>query len=577
MADEVEGPQESITAQPLDPGPVPEWLVIPDWAEGKAAATWLRMWIIPEALRRGYKAVWLRASAEQRYYLPPVFLTPDPQLPRLPVLDSRGPTSEGAVKLIDIDWNALPEANPGHFLLDAVEARWGTQNAVLFNEEVDASEEPSGDLLELLERVSAQYPGGRVLGHRVILADGTELENAPDDLKEALEKNRGRDYGFMRWRLAAGQQYIHNTLAEEVAEGFIELPQPPRRLRPTDAAKLLPLDKNLQLWTQTHLTSMVLDVTTSKAEDWLHIPKMNGYALDTQHGTALLENIGTMDNLRRILDMLGPEGLQYTLATLAHIGDVTQRKYGSLPESITGINPIKIVVTDLLRTMGRKPDGNTFSREQQLRPRHFLKAQSMVDYADIQPTKSGRSKLGIGPLIHVLNTELETTLPFDDMPDPGEVVSIIVMPGEAVFQLMRKGIRWCHPQLLRYHPLKRKYEIAIGFYVQQLAVNRRNKPGQEYVAIGSIDRGSGVESQDRNVSRRLMRIEEALNRLAEDGVIPGAPTPGGSHKAIFLDETTIADPIERARARKVKVVDSEALPNGYVPLPAGAARGTGYE
>ena len=345
-----------------------------------------------------------------------------------------------------------------------------------------------------------------------------------------------------------------------------------RRTRPEDAANILPLEKSIRLWTQTHLTGLVLDVTTSTPDAWKHIPKMNGYALETAHGKALIENIGTWENLRKILDMLGPEGLQYTLASLAHIEDVTRRKFGGLPDAITGVTPVRIACTDLLRSMGRKPDGNTYSREQQLRPRRFLKAQSMVEYLDIEPTKNGRTKMRIGPLINILNTEVEATLPFEDIPDDGEVVSVLVMPGEAVYQLMRKGIRWCHPQLLKYDS-KLKYEIAIGFYLGQLATNRRNKLDQEYVAIGSIERGSGVESYDKaNVRRRLSRIIDALNRLAQDGVIPGQLDSAGKITAIFQtpQSSQKLDAVESKRAMKVKVVHPDALPNGYIPLPCTA-------
>lgn len=339
-----------------------------------------------------------------------------------------------------------------------------------------------------------------------------------------------------------------------------------RKKRPVDAAKLLPIDKNILLWTQTNLTGMVLDVTTSDMNSWTHIPKMNGYVLETNYGKALLENVGPLDNLRKILDMLGPEGLQYTLATLAHIEDHIRRKYGTPPESRNELTPIKIVVSDLLRTMGRQPSGNTFHRDQQLKPRRFLKAQSMVEYVDIKPTQKNKTVVQIGPLINMLGTEFETCLPFEDITDAGEVVSITVLPGEAVYEHMRKGIRWCHPQLVKYHPSRQKYEIAIGFYLGQLSVNRRNKPEQEYVALGSIERGSGVDCFDKNISRRLIRIEETLNRLAEDGIIPGVQTPGGKYKAITVENNNLTDPIEKIRTKKVKVVHAEVLANGYQPM-----------
>lgn len=346
--------------------------------------------------------------------------------------------------------------------------------------------------------------------------------------------------------------------------------KPARRIRPIGAAKLQPLDKNLQLWTNTNLTKMVLDVTTSPAESWKPFEKRNGFTLETDSGMAILENVGTFDNLKKILDMLGPEGLQYTLATLGHIEDLIKRTYGKPPESRDDLKPIRIVVNDLLRSMDKKPDGNTFSRTQQLRPRHFLKAQNLVEYADIKSTTSGKARIPIGPLINYLDAELETRLPFDDIPNDGEVLSITVLPGRAVYEHIRKGVRWCHPQLLKYES-GLKYEITIGLYMQQLALTRRNKQDQEYVAIGSIERGSGVVSFGKSSPRRRVdRIIKALNRLAQDGVIPGETDPTTKEvKAIFqqADNAMQYDAIESKRAMKVKVIDQYALPNGYEPLP----------
>lgn len=365
--------------------------------------------------------------------------------------------------------------------------------------------------------------------------------------------------------------------ADKTLDALIAILKPPeggakttRRTCPSDAVKLQPFNENLPLWNQHNLSKLVLGVATSNPNTWTHVPKKNGFLLKKEDsGIAILENIGAFDNLKKILKLLGPEGLQYTLAILAHIEETIRRTYSNPPESITGINPMRIVVSDLLRTMGKKPDGNTFKREKQFRTRNFLKAQSMVEYFDIKPTKTGKPTMRIGPLITINSTEIESNLPFEDIPESGEVVSIIVTPGPVVYELMRKGIRWCHPRLLEYHPNNQKYEIAMGFYIRQLAANKRGKQDQDYVTIRAIERGSGVGSFDSNPRRRMAKIVRALNRLAEDGLIPGEYNAKiDKYQAVLTQSKNNSrlDSVESTRETMARVVAKESLPNGYTPL-----------
>jgi hypothetical protein len=215
--------------------------------------------------------------------------------------------------------------------------------------------------------------------------------------------------------------------------------------------------------------------------------------------------------------------------------------------------------------MDKASTGNTYSRAQQTKPREFLIAQSLVHYVDIKPTSAGNARLNVGPVINILDTEIETPLPFDDIPKTGEVVSIAVLPGKAAYDLIRKGISWCHPKLCQYHPHNQKYAIQIGFYLQQLALIRRNKEGQKWVSFGQIERGSGVNKYDeKNVSRRLHHIEEALDQLAKDSIIPAQKDPKtGQSRAIIEAGPRKLKPntLEGMRDRKVRIATDEALPD----------------
>ena len=190
---------------------MPEWIVIPDWAKTGIANQWLRNWIIPEALRRGYKTVWIRATAEHKHYLPPVRLTPEPQEVYIAFVDSANPPEiSNNFKLTDVNWDVFPQANEGHLLLDAVEIRWGNQNAVLFNEEVDIS---IFDWKARLEELGKKYPGAH--GGAIRHADGTKTDNPafPRELEDHLkaQPDLDYDYGFIKWRIDKGQQWIYNT------------------------------------------------------------------------------------------------------------------------------------------------------------------------------------------------------------------------------------------------------------------------------------------------------------------------------------------------------------------------------
>lgn len=469
-------------------------------------------------------------------------------------LEGTNPLTEKLLRLTEEKPEETPEAEGLDYLTAIIKMPPGSVHISATEEGLDESPSYALDETELAIN-------GRVTYH---------VAQRPEWPEPRLAFKLGND-DWMLTPAPDGFEAMLQQIAERNRLRGIELPpellqtqqgKSLQRKRPADAVKLLPVLQDLHLPTQKNLTGIMQYVTTSKPDDWE--PHMNAYILKTPYGKALMENIGTIEQLGRILDKLGPEGFQFTLATLHHIAGVLQRKHGgNLPEW-DKLNPIRIICTDLLRTMGKAPTGNTYSRTQQMKPREFLIAQSLVHYVDIKPTNERNAKLNVGPVINILDTEIETPLPLDDIPNTGEVISIAILPGKAAYDLIRKGISWCSPKLLHYHPHNQKYAIQIGFYLEQLSLVRRNKAGQEWVSLGTIERGSGVNKYDeKNVSRRLDHIKEALDQLAKDSIIPAQKDPKtGQSRAILKEGTQKLKPntLEGKRDRQVKIATDKALP-----------------
>lgn len=395
------------------------------------------------------------------------------------------------------------------------------------------------------------------------------FEDLPSEKQEWIKRKFAQDSNFLipddckdvtKFILADVTREIIRSLALDVTQK-----EQHRRQRPADLANLLPISHPIRLWTQSHLTGIMLDVHASKdPSEWTYHDGINGFYLETRHGRAIIHNVQNANALKMILDKLGPEALQYEIAALCQIEEKERRKHGELP-SFENVTPTKLGVSDLLRSMGKRPDGNTFSREQQMKPRNYIQTASMINYFDIKPTYKGSVKMNVGPMLVVLNTGVEKKLPFEGIPSGDEVISITVMPGEMAWKMIKDGLSWCHPKLLEYHPNRNKYEIAIGFYLLQLQVNRRKKDAQEYVSLGTIERESGACKWDSdNEYRRMQRIEKALHRLVSDKVIGGV-----DGKAVI--ETDSKEKGSAAKGARLKVADElrsqrlKLLPGEAIP------------
>lgn len=543
----------AVVGLPVNISPLPEWLQIPEWATPLKQQ--LTMSILPEAIRRGIDAVFIRANNIERFYVGPIWTCVDKGENAQIAIDWLPHTPADRRLLIppnpsDLDWDTLQIEGHTHILLDSWELRWGGKNGafpgkVLFNEEVDLS--------GLFDSPNTMHFDTRLVSPRGKTDYAFMVySQMPDRTEVYIHQNSAEwDQEIEQTRKQA-LQYLHNTLGQ-------------RRQRPADLATLLPIDRPIRLWTQTHFTSLLLDVHGSTAQDWTYHAGLEGYYLQTAHGRALVEGTKTLEALQAILDTLGAEALQCELAALCHIEEQERRKHGKLPK-FDDITPITVGASQLLKSMGREPDGNTFSRRQQLKARKYLKAAARIEYMDITPTEKGKRKLQVGPVVSVVGTSTDIALPFDDLPPADEIISLKILPGETAWEMIRSGVSWCHPQLLKYHPEREKYEIAIGFYLLQIQANRRNKLGQDYISISSIDAGSGVNRFDTRDRRRLPRIEKALHKLAADGVIGGIEGKAVIESDPAVNETKlkVADAL---RSKRLRLLVSKDLPALQQQLP----------
>jgi hypothetical protein len=407
------------------------------------------------------------------------------------------------------------------------------------------------------------------------------------DIAMALDPSPGMDYNTATIEdLTVALQSVYRdtdvsqlTLAE-LAEltGDTTAPRKlskPRPTRPSDASELDVLDTTLHLWNHTHLTSQVMQVYNSPLSRWTRMKTgdFDGYALETDHGVTTLPSIQTEEALKDLIRYMKAEGLQYLVAGWNHTrNDILRRHNGQYPKNWQDVKPTLIIASDLLRSMGRTPSGHSFHKWQQKKAAKFLMMQNNIEYPSITPTIEGKSKPRVGPILRVIEPEYgDIELPFDHS-SRAELIGIWVYPSQGAYDLMRQGKEWAHPKIMEYHSNNQKYEICIGVYIGQIQMIRRNKPDQEFIRLDAIDEGAALSTLDSNKNRRFDNILDALNRLAQDGVIPGDDTSKGKgFVRAIIDDSLLKNINERntlngKKKLRVKIVHPAPLPNGYKPL-----------
>lgn len=576
----------------------------------------MQNWVLPEAQRRGFDYVWLRTpdTNTQNYSLRYRTREDIPEEPTLLVtLKTPEPNWEQQpdigrdVFVSEIDWDAFKKDYPNHLLLDAVEVRLGIADTppIFFNQEADQDVLRWGERLDAYQSYMAEaHPEGGAFGDKAytLKADGTKVPLSPlpkeaQELWTAAEAARvaaRRPYAVIVWDLARERLYTQASPAalEAAARGeeltpemmqasqaalpAISQPEPKEKARrPKDALAIRQITGPIRWPTDTHLTSLALEVALSepKPEVWPYKPELYGYAYQSEHGMAVIENVNE-EAMQRIVTLFGPQGLQVTFGVLQHIEEAVMRKHGTLVPWEELAPGYRIVCTDVLRSLNVPAEGNGYRMDKQAGVRHILKAVAAVQFMDIQPTSSKRKKYTVGPLLNVLHSELETSLPFDEdeVPPKHELLSVLVQPGKAAWELRRKGIPWCHHSLLTYNAKRQGPEIVLTAYAGQLAVNSRNSEQHDgFRRLDTLLKHSGIKDS-KKPSRAADRLERALESMAARGAIPAEQDARtGNYRPIYIQpaaDMTDADPTAARLACSVKLFDfSKAYGNGYEPLP----------
>lgn len=343
-----------------------------------------------------------------------------------------------------------------------------------------------------------------------------------DELRTVLDARFGKD----RYKLL---EVVTFSEGEPPAAIVVEFPDEETAKRAHQRVRLPITTLPVRLPTQHHLNRMVSTAFLSKIEQWKYSEHLQAFYIETgRHGRVVAEYVTHFDALRLLCDRLGAEGLQYTYAAVSAYSEYIKRALGEFPKTYEDLKPLTVSAAELLRVMGRRPQGakGGYSRQEQMTLRKFLKAAAALDFQSIRPTHDGKAAFDAGPILAILHTRTQGRLRFNDEEhEQDEPVEITFILGKGFYELLRAGAHWLPKKLLAYHPINDKYAIAIGLYLCDMLAVRRNKKGQESVALGTIEREAHIDQFDSSERRRLPKIEVALHKLAQDGVIGGGVNP----------------------------------------------------
>lgn len=328
-----------------------------------------------------------------------------------------------------------------------------------------------------------------------------------------------------------------------------------KRKRAETYTPLALIDLPGRMPTHSPLNIAIAHTYFSELASWQYTDHIGSYFLETPNGRTIADHISTVEDLQRLLSLVGAEGLQYACAALIGYTAAQKAKHGRLPD-YKDCTPVTIHAAELLRAMGRKPRGKHggYSREEQMNARRYLKAASVFNFVNISPTSKGKARMTVGPLFMVTGTEAEISLPLEGMDVYGDddVISFTIIPGPGFWNLLCEGVHWLTPQLLQYHPIRDKYAIAVGFYLSNMMMIRRNKEQDgDSISLGTIEREAKIDTFDKRPTVRMEKLEEALHKLVRDGVIGGF-----NGRAVIADDPTAGakTTADAMRARRMKLI-----------------------
>lgn len=257
----------------------------------------------------------------------------------------------------------------------------------------------------------------------------------------------------------------------------------------------------------------------------------------TPDGEALTARSGATQ-VRLELDAVTGLGPEQAIHQIAKHGASVAQTFFALVNLWLERNPdaspetyMTVAASDVLRYQNRKetPKGGYHGDDILAKGRdiYFLSRITIPD-ASVTTFDGGRREtrtLSLGRLLSLESLEISQTRNTDGSGGGQSIVRFRYHLGREVFAWVRGDV----PQyarisgrLLTYHPVRQKYQILLGFCLAYYdRVNRKNRQTERRLSLPALLSLASLEVPGRRIAEFLTAIEEALNDLNRDGIIPG--------------------------------------------------------
>ncbi|GAB4467987.1 MAG: hypothetical protein OHK0029_40130 [Armatimonadaceae bacterium] len=259
---------------------------------------------------------------------------------------------------------------------------------------------------------------------------------------------------------------------------------------------------------------------------WL--PTANGEAITAQNGNTRVRlkcdeitGLGTEEAIRQI----ARHGASFAQTFFALVGLWLERNPDSSPETY-----MTVAASDILRYQNRKeaPRGGYHSADILAKGRDiYLLSRITIPSASVLSFNGGRRQtrtLSLGRLLSLEALEISETRQSGDIGMQSFVRFRYHLGREVYGWLAGEGPQYARlsGRLLTYHPVRQKYQILLGFCLAYYdRVNRKHSQTERRLRLPALLSLASLEVPEKRVAAFLTTIEDALEDLARDGVIPG--------------------------------------------------------
>lgn len=255
----------------------------------------------------------------------------------------------------------------------------------------------------------------------------------------------------------------------------------------------------------------------------------NGEALTAQHGmTQVRLELDEVTGLgpEQAIQQIAKHGASVAQTFFALVGFWLERNPDTPPETYMTVS-----ASDLLRYQNRKetPRGGYHSDDIAAKGRDiYLLSRITIPNASVLTFDGGRREtrtLSLGRLLSLEALEVSQTRNVGESGNGQSIVRLRYHLGREVFEWVGGN----NPQyalvsgkLLTYHPVRQKYQILLGFCLTYYdRVNRKHRQTERRLRLTALLSLAAIEVPDKRISEFLSSVEEALEDLSRDGVIPG--------------------------------------------------------